>query len=72
MQARREGLEAGVDCFCSSKTGLNRFLGEEEGEASLIENSTGGWSRGAGPCAVMGLERGAGPCAVMGLVCALL
>lgn len=35
------GGEAGGDCFCSPKTGLNQFLGEEEGEASLIENSRG-------------------------------
>lgn len=46
--ARREGPEAGVDCFCSPKTGLNRFLGEKEGEASLIENSRAGWSWAAG------------------------
>lgn len=46
--ARREGLEAGVDCFCSPKTGLNRFLGEKEGEASLIENGRAGWSWAAG------------------------
>lgn len=50
------GGGAGGDCFCSPKTGLNQFLGEEEGEASLIENSRG-------------LELGCRPCAVIGLVC---
>lgn len=43
-QARREGPEAGVDCFCSPKTGLNQFLGEKEGEASLLENSRASWA----------------------------
>lgn len=41
-QARGEGPEAGADCFCSPKTGLNRFLGEKEGEASLTESSRAG------------------------------
>lgn len=46
--ARRERPEAGVDCFCSPKTGLNRFLGEKEGEASLIGNGRAGWSWAVG------------------------
>lgn len=46
------GREAGGDCFCSPKTGLNQFLGEEEGEASLIENSRG-LELGCRPCAVI-------------------
>lgn len=44
-QARREGPEAGVDCFHSPKTGLNQFLGEE-GEASLIEHGRSGLELG--------------------------
>lgn len=45
-----------VAVFCSPETGLNQFLGEEEREASLIENSRG-------------LELGCRLCAVIGLVC---
>lgn len=49
-QARREGPKAGVDCFHSPKTGLNQFLGEKEGEASLIEHSRAGWSWAEAMC----------------------
>lgn len=50
------GGEAGGGCFCSPETGLNQFLGEEERETSLIEDSRG-------------LVLGCRLCAVIGLVC---